>query len=155
MMSDVEEEKVMGRVLALDRNSEDALPYLFALLGIAEPSMMLQDMDPQLKRQRTFDAVKRLLTRESLNQPVILLFEDLQWLDAETQTFLVFLSDSLASARLLLLVNYRPEYQHNWGSRTYYMQLRLDPLKHEDAEAILSTLLKERGEKRQAFHLLH
>ncbi len=138
-------EKVMGRVLALDRSLEDALPYLFVLLGIAEQSEALQEMEPQLKRQRAFDAVKRLLVRESLNQPVILLCEDLQWLDAKTQAFLTFLGESLASARMLLLVNYRPEYQHGWGNRTYYMQLRLDPLKHEDAEVILSTLLEERN----------
>jgi class 3 adenylate cyclase/predicted ATPase len=134
-------EKVMGRVLALDRSLEDALPYLFSILGVAEPSAMLEEMDPQRKRQRAFEAVKRLLVRESLNQPVILLFEDLQWIDAETQAFLMFLSDAMASARMLLLVNYRPEYQHGWGSRTYYTQLRLDPLKQEDAEAILTTLL--------------
>lgn len=136
-------EKVMGRVLALDRALESTLPSLFSLLGIAEPSATLQDVDPRVKRQRIFEAVKQLLVRESLNQPLVLLFEDLQWLDAETQDFLVFLSESLASARVLLLVNYRPEYQHGWGNRTYYTQIRLDPLKQEDAEAILTTLLGE------------
>ncbi|MBI3247657.1 MAG: AAA family ATPase [Deltaproteobacteria bacterium] len=136
-------EKVMGRVLALDRALESTLPSLFSLLGIAEPSAALQDVDPHVKRQRIFEAVKQLLVRESLNQPLILLFEDLQWLDTETQDFLVFLSESLASARVLLLVNYRPEYQHGWGNRTYYTQIRLDPLKQEDAEAILTTLLGE------------
>lgn len=135
-------EKVMGRVLALDRGLEDTLPSLFSLLGIAEPSAALQDVDPRVKRQRIFDAVKRLLVRESLNRPLILLFEDLQWMDVETQEFLGFLSESLASAPILLLINYRPEYQHGWGSRTYYTQLRLDPLKQEDAEAILATLIE-------------
>lgn len=136
-------EKVMGRVLALDRSLEETLPSLFSLLGIAESAAAVQDVDPQVKRQRIFEAAKRLLVRESLNQSLILLFEDLQWLDSETQEFLVFLSESLASARILLLVNYRPEYQHGWGSRTYYVQIRLDPLKQEDAEAVLSTLLEE------------
>jgi predicted ATPase len=136
-------EKVMGRVLALERGLEAALPLLFSLLGIAEGTATVQEVDPQVKRQRIFDAVKRLLVRESLNQPLILLFEDLQWLDTETQEFLVFLSESLASARILLLVNYRPEYQHGWGSRTYYAQIRLDPLKQEDAATILGALLEE------------
>ena len=121
-------EKITGRVLTLDRSLEDILPYLFFLLGLAEPTSSLQQMDPQIRRQRTFDAIKRLLLRESLNQPLIVVFEDLHWLDAETQAFLSLLSESLATARMLLLVNYRPEYRHEWGSKTFYTQLRLDPL---------------------------
>src|SRR5262249_14073862 len=116
-------EKVTGRVLTLDRGLEDILPYLFFLLGIAEPTSPLQQMDPQIRRQRILEAVKRLLVRESLNQPLIVIFEDLHWLDAETQAFLLVLSESIATARVLLLVNYRPEYQHSWGGKTYYTQL--------------------------------
>jgi predicted ATPase len=134
-------EKVTGRVLTLDRHLEDTLPYLFALLGIADPSAALTQMDPQIRRQRTFEAIKRLLVRESLNQPVLLLMEDLHWLDRETQAWLDLLSEEVATARLLLLVNYRPEYQHAWGSRTYYTQLRLDPLGQAEAEELLIALL--------------
>lgn len=134
-------EKVTGKVLTLDRSLEDTLPYLFALLGIAEPTSSLQQMDPQIRRKRTLEAIKRLLVRESLNQPLLLIFEDLHWLDAETQAFLSLLSESVASARILLLVNYRPEYQHAWGNKTYYTQLRLDPLGKEEAGELLNALL--------------
>src|SRR5262249_24324094 len=85
-------EKVTGKVLTLDRSLEDTLPYLFALLGIAEPEAALQHMDPQIRKRRTFAALKQLLVRESLNQPLILVFEDLHWLDSETQAFLLLLS---------------------------------------------------------------
>ena len=134
-------EKVTGRVLTLDRHLEDTLPYLFALLGVADPSAALAQMDPQIRRQRTFEAIKRLLVRESLNQPVLLLMEDLHWLDRETQAWLDLLSEGVATARLLLLVNYRPEYQHTWASRTYYTQLRLNPLGQAEAEELLTALL--------------
>jgi predicted ATPase len=134
-------EKVTGRVLTLDRHLEDTLPYLFALLGIADPSAALAQIDPQIRRQRTFEAMKRLVVRESLNQPVLLMMEDLHWLDRETQAWLDLLSEGVATARLLLLVNYRPEYQHAWGSRTYYTQLRLDPLGQAEAEEMLTALL--------------
>src|SRR6266581_6413034 len=63
--------------------------------------------------------------------------EDLHWIDAETQALLESLVDSLPTARLLLLVNYRPEYQHGWGSKTYYTQLRLDPVPRARADALL------------------
>jgi predicted ATPase/class 3 adenylate cyclase len=138
------QEKLTGKVLTLDRSLEDILPYLFFLLGLAEPTSSLQQMDPQIRRKRTLEAIKRLLVRESLNQPLIIIFEDLHWLDTETQAFLSLLSESVATARILLLVNYRPEYRHEWGSKTYYTQLRLDPLGREEAEELLTALLAEK-----------
>ncbi|MGH7967057.1 MAG: AAA family ATPase, partial [Candidatus Binatia bacterium] len=134
-------EKITGKVLTLDRSLEDTLPYLFALLGVTESTSSLPQMDPQIRHRRMVEAMKRLLVRESLNQPLILLFEDLQWLDDETQAFLDVLSEGVATARILLLINYRPEYQHNWGGKTYYTQLRLDPLGEEEAEELLLSLL--------------
>ncbi|MBI3757625.1 MAG: AAA family ATPase [Deltaproteobacteria bacterium] len=135
-------EKVGGKVLMLDRSLEDTLPYLFALLGIEEQPSPLQQMDPQIRRRRTFEALKKLFLRESLNQPLVLIFEDLHWIDGETQGFLDVLTESVASAKLLLLTNYRPEYRHEWGQKTYYTQLRLAPLGREEAEEFLDVLLE-------------
>jgi predicted ATPase len=137
----VRREKVIGRVLGLDRTLEDLLPYLFALLGVEEQPSPLQQMDAQIRRRRTFEALKRLFLRESLDQTLILIFEDLHWIDSETQGFLDTLSESVASARLLLLVNYRPEYRHEWGTKTYYTQLRLSPLGPAEAAELLTFLL--------------
>jgi len=133
--------KVTGNVLTLDRSLEDALPYLFGLLGIVEGDDPLAQMDGQVKKRRTLDAIKRILLRESLNQPLMIIFEDLHWIDEETQGFLNLLADSIGTAKILLLVNYRPEYSRQWGSKTYYTQLRLDPLGKESADEMLSALL--------------
>src|SRR4030095_11788728 len=97
--------------------------------------------DPPQRRQRTLDALKRVFLRESQEQSLLLVFEDLHWIDSETQAFLSSLVESLPTAQLLLLVNYRPEYQHSWGSKTYYMQLRLDPLPPASADELLHALL--------------
>jgi class 3 adenylate cyclase/predicted ATPase len=137
-------EKITGKVLALDRNLEGTLAYLFALLGIEDATASLDQMDAQIRRRRTFDALKQLFLRESLNQPLILVLEDLHWIDTETQGFLDTLSeslDSLLSARLLLLVNFRPEYNHDWGTKTFYTQVRLLPLGKEEAGELLDFLL--------------
>jgi class 3 adenylate cyclase/predicted ATPase len=134
-------QKVIGKVLELDRSLEDTLPYLFALLGIEEQPSPLQQMDAQIRRRRTLEALKKLFLRESLNQPLILIFEDLHWIDSETQGFLDVLSESVASAKVLLLVNYRPEYRPEWGSKTYYTQLRLAPFGKAEAEEFLDVLL--------------
>jgi class 3 adenylate cyclase len=134
-------EKVVCKVLMLDRSLEDTLPYLFVLLGLSESDDQLAQMDALSRRRRTHEAVKRILLRESLNQPLIVIVEDLHWIDGETQALLNLLVDAIANARMLLLVNYRPEYHHEWGSRTYYTQLRLDALGRANAEEMLDVLL--------------
>jgi class 3 adenylate cyclase/tetratricopeptide (TPR) repeat protein len=134
-------EKVTGRVLALDRSLEDTVAYLFNLLGIVEGEDPVATMEAQLRKRRTLEAIKRLLLRESLNQPLMVIFEDLHWIDGETEAFLNLLADSIGTAKILLLVNYRPEYSHQWNSKTYYAQLRLDPLGKESAEEMVTTLL--------------
>ncbi|AMR82014.1 adenylate/guanylate cyclase domain-containing protein [Cupriavidus nantongensis] len=147
-------EKLTGKVLTLDRALEDSLPYLFHLLGAAEPNSALAQMDAQIRQQRTFDAIKRLLIRESQAQPLELIVEDLQWLDSETEAFLDFLGESVASARILLLVNCRPEYRHEWGHQSYYTELRLDPLGEAEARELLNALLGDASGLAQLEHLI-
>jgi predicted ATPase len=137
----VRREKIAGKVMMLDRGLEDSLPYLFGLLGIGEGGDPLAQMDGQVKKRRTLESIKRILLRESLNQPLMIIFEDLHWIDEETQAFLNLLADSIGTAKILLLVNYRPEYSHSWISKSYYTQLRLDPLGKESAEEMLAALL--------------
>jgi class 3 adenylate cyclase len=134
-------EKVAGKIAILDHSLEDILPYLFSLLGIVEGDDPLAQMDGQIKKRRTLEAIKRTLLRESLNQPLMVIFEDLHWIDEQTQELLNLLADSIGTAKILLLVNYRPEYRHEWNRKTYYTQLRLDPLGKEGAEEMLSVLL--------------
>ena len=133
--------KVTGQVLTLDETLQDALPALLALLDALPDDSPFRQLDPPQRRQRTLTALKRVLLRESQVQPLLLVFEDLHWIDTETQALLDSLVESLPTAQLLLLVNYRPEYQHGWGSKTYYTQLRLDPLSPASAAEILQALL--------------
>src|SRR5262245_28190589 len=134
-------EKVAGKVLMLDRALEDVISPVLALLdGLPEDSSFAA-LDPQQRRQLTLQALKRLVIRESRVQPLLLIFEDLHWIDSETQAFLDGLVESLPTSPVLLLINYRPEYRHGWGGRTYYRQLRIDPLRSESAEALLASLL--------------
>src|SRR2546425_1561342 len=145
-------EKVTGKLLALDRSLEPFLPALLSLLDVAVEDPQWERLDPPRRRQRTLDGVKRLLLRESKVQPVVTVFEDLHWIDSETQALLDSLVESLPTARLLLLVNYRPEYQHGWGGKTSYRQLRIDPLPPATAEELLRGLLGDAPELRPGDH---
>jgi class 3 adenylate cyclase/tetratricopeptide (TPR) repeat protein len=132
---------VREKLSTQDCVQEGSLPALLSLLNVPADDAQWDKLDPPQRRRRTLDALKRLLLRESHKQPLLVVFEDLHWIDSETQALLDVLIESLPAARLLLLVNYRPEYQHRWGSRTYYTQLRLDPLPSDTAEQLLGVLL--------------
>src|SRR5207244_7758621 len=133
--------RVTGQILTLDEALQGTIPALLALLDALPADSPFLALDPPQRRQRTLDGLKRLLLRESQVQPLLLVCEDLHWIDTETQALLDSLVESVPTARLLLLVNYRPEYQHGWGSKTYYRQLRLDPLPPVSARELLHALL--------------
>ena len=134
-------QKVTDKLLSVDKALEPSLPALLWLLDVSIDDPLWQRLDSPQRRQRMLDGIKGLLLRESQIQPVLLVFEDLHWIDAETQALLDSLVESLPAARLVLLVNYRPEYRHAWGSKAYYRQLRIDPLSTESTEELLEVLL--------------
>jgi tetratricopeptide (TPR) repeat protein len=133
--------RVTGQVLTLDPALQETIPALLALLDALPEESPFLTLDPPQRRRHTLDGLKRVLLRESQVQPLLLVCEDLHWIDTETQALLDSLVESLPTARVLLLVNYRPEYQHGWGSKTYYTQLRLDPLPPVSTHALLDALL--------------
>jgi len=98
---------------------------LLTLLDVPvdEPSWVA--LDPVERRRRTLDAVKMLWFEQARERPLLLIVEDLHWVDGETQALLDELIDGLESARLLLLVNYRPDYRHAWDSKRDYAEILL------------------------------
>jgi class 3 adenylate cyclase/tetratricopeptide (TPR) repeat protein len=133
--------KVTGILLTLDEALQESIaPVLWLLDALPDDHPFLR-LDRAARRTAALEAVRRVLLRESASQPILLVFEDLHWIDAETQAFLDAIVESLRSAPVLLAVNYRPEYRHAWGSKTYYRQLRIDVLPPATAEALLEPLL--------------
>src|SRR5467141_4596465 len=95
--------KVTGQVLTLDEALQDTIPALLALLDVLPADSPFLTLDPPQRRQRTLDALKRVLLREGQEQPLLLVCEDLHWIDAETQALLNHLVEILPTTRLLLL----------------------------------------------------
>jgi class 3 adenylate cyclase/DNA-binding winged helix-turn-helix (wHTH) protein/tetratricopeptide (TPR) repeat protein len=146
--------KVTEQILTLDAALQDTIPALLALLDALPADRPFLQLDPTQRRQHTLAALKRVLLRQSQMQPLLLVCEDLHWMDMETQALLESLSESLPTARLLLLVNYRPDYRHSWGSKTYYTQVRLDSLSPASADAFLQALVGDDPSLSSLAHLL-
>jgi class 3 adenylate cyclase/tetratricopeptide (TPR) repeat protein len=134
-------EKLTGKLLTLDRALESVLPALLALLDVPVEGEGWNALDSRQRRQQTMEALERLLVRESEVQPLLVIFEDLHWIDSETQAFLDRLVESVPTARLLLFVNYRPEYETRWGDKAHHSEIGLEPLPTECSEALLTALL--------------
>jgi DNA-binding SARP family transcriptional activator len=134
-------DKLTRTVLSLDPALTPSLPALAALLDVPVDDREWPRLDPPLRRRRTLDAVKQLLLRASQEQPLALLFEDLHWIDGESQALLDGLVETLSAAPLLMVVTYRPEYEHGWANKSQYTQLRLETLPAPEANAMLDALL--------------
>ena len=140
-------EKVTGKLLALDRALDSTVPALLALLDVPVEDPEWTRLAPTQRRRGTLDAIKGLLLRESQAQPLLLVIEDLQWIDSETQALLETLVDSVPTARILMLVTYRPEYAHGWGSKLQFQQLRLDVMRAGAADELLEALDESEEER--------
>jgi class 3 adenylate cyclase len=134
-------ERVIGKLLALDEELRVITTPILALFGMPIEDEDWLNLDPAEKRRRTLDACRTLLLHEAHIQPLVIVFEDLHWIDPETQAFLELLVDSIAGAPILLLFNYRPEYNDPWLSKSYFTHLRVAPLEQMGGDALLTDLL--------------
>jgi class 3 adenylate cyclase/tetratricopeptide (TPR) repeat protein len=134
-------EKIAKRLRELSPELLSHLSAFLALLDLPIEDRQWQVLDPPQRRQRTMLAIRQLFVAESEVQPLVLLFEDLHWIDSETQALLDSLRGTVATTRILLLINYRPEYQLGWVSRTGFTEIRIEPLETDSATEFLETLL--------------
>ena len=134
-------EKVTGKLLTLDDALRPTLPAFLALLDVPVDDSVWLDSDPAQRRRRTLDACRALLLREAQVQPTIVVFEDLHWTDSESLAFIDSLIESLPKAPILLLLNFRPEFQDHWSAKSYYTRVRIDPLQAKGSEELLQDKL--------------
>jgi class 3 adenylate cyclase/tetratricopeptide (TPR) repeat protein len=135
--------RIEGKITQLDEKLSDILPPLQEILSLTVEDEEYGRLDPQQKREKTFEAIRNLLVRESQNRPLILAVEDLHWIDKTSEEFLTYLIEGLSSAHILLILLYRSEYAHLWASKTYYSQIRVDQLPTSTSAELVKLILKE------------
>src|SRR5206468_11939884 len=133
--------RVSSHLITRDRSLAPFVPAFLALLDVPVDDPDWTELDPLRRRARTIEGIQRLLMSESQREPVVLALEDLHWADSETHAVLDAIIEALPDARILMIVSYRPEYQHSWGGKSCCTHLRLDPLLSEPVETLLSVLL--------------
>jgi class 3 adenylate cyclase/tetratricopeptide (TPR) repeat protein len=135
--------KMRGKIAELDGNLMDILPPVQDILSLEMEDELFLKLTPPQKRDRTFEAIRDFLIRESENKPLILAVEDLHWIDRTSEDFLSYLIDWIANAHVLLILLYRPEYTHQWGSKSYYSQISVDQLSTNTSAELVQTILEE------------
>jgi class 3 adenylate cyclase/tetratricopeptide (TPR) repeat protein len=131
--------KVEARIVH-DGGARDALPLLYDFLGVPSPTEPCPALDPEVRQRRLFAALRRVLVYRSRTEPLAILVDDAQWIDAGSEAFVSELG-AIAATGLLLVVNFRPEYRPPWSGRPFYQQLPLAPLGADAASELLGELL--------------
>jgi predicted ATPase len=134
--------KLEDKIAGLDEKLENALPPLMELLSLKVEDENFSKLEPQQKRERTFEAIRNLLIRLSQDRPLVLAVEDLHWIDNTSEEFLNYLIGSLASTLILLVLVYRPEYTHQWGSKSYYRKIGLNQLTTQSSAELVQAILE-------------
>jgi tetratricopeptide (TPR) repeat protein len=134
-------ETVAQRLQVLDPVLASALPAFLDLLRVPVDDADWRAAEPARRRERMLDAVRRLVLQASRQQPILLVLEDLHWVDSQTQDVLDRLTEILPAACVLVLITYRPEYRHRWGEKDCYTEVLVDPLPRDSSQAMLGGLL--------------
>ncbi len=135
--------KTEQKTAQLDETLKDVLPPLHDILSLKVDDEEYLKLEPQQRREKTFEAIRDLLIRESQSRPLVLAIEDLHWVDRTSEEFLTYLIGWLANAHILLILLYRPEYTHTWGSKSYYSQIWVDQLSMKTSAELVQSILEE------------
>jgi len=135
-------EKVRECMCRLDEELQEIPACLQEVLSLNVEDEKYLQLGPQQRRERTFEAIRDLLIRESQKTPLILAVEDLHWIDKTSEEFLDYLIGFLPTARILLILLYRPEYTHTWGSKSYYGKIGLDQLSARTSTELVQAILE-------------
>ena len=127
------------KILGLDESSN--LPYLLELLGVRESGIDNIPMSLESRKDRIIETLKRIALKTSESRPLILAYEDLHWMDKNSEDVLKSVLESIPGAQVLLIFTYRPEFVHTWGGKSFHSQITLNRLSNRESLIMISHLL--------------
>ncbi|MCP3676297.1 MAG: AAA family ATPase, partial [Deltaproteobacteria bacterium] len=135
--------KMEEKVLGLDEKLKNVIPPFQALLSLKADDEEFIKLEPREKRERTFEALRDLMIRGSEEKPLVIALEDVHWMDKTSEEFIDYVIEWLANTPILLILLYRPEYTHQWGSKSYYSKIGLDQLGPASSSELVKAILEE------------
>ena len=135
--------KLKTRLEDLDKELIPSLPAFRHLLSLPAGEPLWERLDPKEKRIKTFEAIRNFFIRLSQDTPLILVIDDLQWLDKTSEEFISYFIEWISNTRILLLLLYRPEYNHPWASKSFYKQIGIYPLSKDESKQFIRCLLND------------
>jgi class 3 adenylate cyclase/tetratricopeptide (TPR) repeat protein len=139
----VVKKKIEDKTLSLDERLKSALPPFQVLFSLQVDDKAYLQLDPSVKKIRSFEAIRDLVVRESENKTLVIAVEDLHWNDSISEEFLSYLIDSLSNTRILLILLYRPEYTHQWGSKSHYSKIGVNQLPAASSAELVRAILED------------
>jgi len=135
--------KMNKKTLQLDEKFQGVLPSFHELFSLAVEDEAYQKLESMQKKEKTFEDLRDLFVRESQTRPLILVVDDLHWIDKTSEEFLSYMIESLVNTHILLIILYRPEYTHTWGSKSYYRKIGLSQLTSRSSVELIRTILND------------
>ena len=127
------------KLLGVEESS--TLPYFLDLFSIKDSAIEKIPLSPEARKNRTFDALKKIVLKGSLIRPLIMAFENLHWIDKSSEKFLIRLLETISAANVFLIFTYRPEYIHTWGGKSYHSHVNLNRLSNRETLKMVSCQL--------------
>jgi class 3 adenylate cyclase/tetratricopeptide (TPR) repeat protein len=120
------------------------LPFLLELLSVKESGIEKLLISPDARKDRIMEAFKRILLKIAATRPLILIFEDLHWMDKSSEETLFSFLEMIPGGRILALFTYRPEFIPSWNSKSYHSQITLNRLSNRETLTMVTHLLETR-----------
>jgi class 3 adenylate cyclase/tetratricopeptide (TPR) repeat protein len=147
-------QKVKKGLRTLNLDEPSTLPYLLELLSVADSGIDKIPMSPEAKKDRTIEALKRVVLQGSELRPLIMAIEDLHWIDRNSEDLMEEVLESIAGSRVFLIYTYRPEFIHTWGRRSYHSQITLNRLSDKESMGIMNHLLNTENVEQEVKDLI-
>ena len=139
--SETLEAKLSAALAEAGIDPDTGAPPLLHLLGAKVPAESLAGLDPDVIKRRAFDSLRQLLLQRSRPRPLVLVIEDLHWIDRASEEFLASFADLVAGAPILMLSTYRAGYRLPWIDRSYASQMALHPLEPAASGVVVRSAL--------------
>jgi class 3 adenylate cyclase/tetratricopeptide (TPR) repeat protein len=139
---DIVAEKVYASLGEVGMDPDEEGPVLLHLLEVKDVADSPTLSNPEAVKSKAFETLRQLTVKRSVQRPLILILEDLHWVDKISEEFLGFLAESVRDARVLLLATYRPGYRPPWIDKSYAGQTPLQPLSPDDSLRMVRSVLR-------------